>query len=163
MILGLSAHTFMLVHSGLSLVGILAGVNVLLRMVRRRPLGASNTIFLFATVLACVSGYFFPRTVLMPSHVVGAIALVALAAAAAALWLGNLYGTWRPIYVIGATAALLLNVLVAIAQAFGKIPALHALAPTGKEPVVLLAQGAALLLFVVLGYVAVKRFHPGGM
>jgi hypothetical protein len=160
MILGLSAHTFMLVHSGLSLVGILAGVNVLLRMVRRRPLGASNTIFLFATILACVSGFFFPHTVLMTSHVVGGIALVALAAA---LWLGNLYGTWRPIYVVGATAALLLNVLVAIAQAFAKIPALHALAPTGREPVVLLAQGAALLLFLVLGYVAVKRFHPGGM
>jgi hypothetical protein len=163
MILGLSAHVFMLVHSGLSLVGILAGLNVLLRMVRRRPLGASNTIFLFSTILACVTGFFFPRTGVMPSHIVGGIALVALAAAAAALWLGNLYGTWRPIYVVGATAALLLNVLVAIAQAFGKVPALHGLAPTGKEPVVLLAQGVALLAFLILGYFAVKRFHPGGM
>ena len=163
MILGLSTHAFTLVHIGLSIVGVLAGLNVLLRMVRRRPLGASNSIFLLAAILTCVSGFLFPRTALLPSHIVSGIALVALAAAAAALWLGNLYGTWRPIYVVGAASALLLNTLVGIAHAFARIPVLHALAPTGKEPIVLALEGVALLLFVVLGYFAVKRFHPGGM
>ena len=61
MILGLSTHAFTLVHIGLSIVGVLAGLNVLVRMVRRRPLGASNTIFLLAAILTCVSGFLFPQ------------------------------------------------------------------------------------------------------
>jgi hypothetical protein len=41
-----------------------------------------------------------------------------------------------------------------------KIPALHALAPTGKEPPFAVAQGLVLLVFIVLGYLALKRFRP---
>jgi hypothetical protein len=163
MILGLSLHHFTLLHVALSLVGILTGLNVLLRMVRQRPLGASNTIFLVSTILTSVTGFLFPRMALTPAQIVGAVSLVVLASAAAALWLGNLYGSWRPIYVVSATIALYLNVMVAIVQAFAKISTLHRFAPIGNEPVVLAIQGAALLLFIALGYFAVKRFHPGGM
>ena len=56
--------------------------------------------------------------------------------------------------------ALYFNVLVLIVQAFLKVPALHALAPGGSEPPFLIAQGAALVLFVVLGIAAGFRFHP---
>ncbi len=163
MILGLSLHQFTLLHTGLSVLGIVTGVNVLLRMVRQRPLGASNSIFLLSTIATSATGFLFPNTTLTPGQIVGALSLVALAAAAAALWLGNLYGTWRPIYVVSATIALYLNVLVAIVQAFAKIPQLHRYAPTGSEAIVTVAQVAALLLFAVLGYFAVKRFRPGGM
>ncbi len=162
MILGLPLHQFTLVHVALSLVGILTGLNVLLRMVRQRPLGASNTIFLVSTILTSVTGFLFPHTTVTPGQVVGAISLVVLAAAAAALWLGNLYGGWRSIYVASATTALYLNVMVAIVQAFTKIPALHRIA-TGMEFVVIAVHVLALLFFLALGYFAVKRFHPGGM
>lgn len=163
MILGLTVHNFTLLHVGLSLIGILTGLNVVLRMVRQRPLGASNGIFLLTTIATSVTGFLFPFAKIGPSHIVGAISLVILAAAAAALWLGNLYGTWRPIYVVSATAALYLNVLVGIVQAFAKLPPLHQYAPTGGEPVITVVQGVALLIFIGLGYLAVKRFHPGGM
>ena len=162
MILGLPLHQFTLVHVGLSLVGILTGLNVLLRMVRQRPLGASNTIFLVSTILTSVTGFLFPRTAVTPGQVVGAISLVVLAAAAAALWLGNLYGTWRSIYVATATTALYLNVMVGIVQAFNKFPALHRVA-SAAEYVVVAIHVLAFLFFVALGYFAVKRFHPGGM
>ncbi len=163
MIFGLTLHNFTLVHVGLSLVGVLAGLNVLLRMVRQRPLGASNSIFLIATVATSATGFFFPRTGITPGQIVGAISLAVLVLAAAALWLGNLYGTWRPIYVVSATIALWLNVMVGIIQAFAKIPHLHQYAPVGNEPIILVAQGLALVCFIALGYFAVKRFHPGGM
>ncbi len=47
-----------------------------------------------------------------------------------------------------------------VVQSFQKIPALHALAPKGNEPPFAVAQGALLLVFVVIGIVSVRRFHP---
>ncbi len=44
-------------------------------------------------------------------------------------------------------------------QAFQKVPALKAAAPTQKELPFLVAQIFVLALFVVLGALAVKRFH----
>lgn len=47
-------------------------------------------------------------------------------------------------------------------QSFLKIPALHAMAPTQKEMPFLVAQLAVLVLFIVLGTLAVRKFHPEG-
>jgi len=44
-------------------------------------------------------------------------------------------------------------------QCFQKIPALKAIAPTQKEPPFALTQLLFLILFVVLGVVAVLKFH----
>jgi hypothetical protein len=46
-----------------------------------------------------------------------------------------------------------------VVQSFLKIPALNRLAP-GNEPPFAVAQGAVLLLFVALGFLAVRHFHP---
>jgi uncharacterized membrane protein SirB2 len=44
-------------------------------------------------------------------------------------------------------------------QSFQNIPALKAHAPTQKEPPFLLTQLLFLILFIVLGIVAVNKFH----
>jgi hypothetical protein len=44
-------------------------------------------------------------------------------------------------------------------QAFQKVPALKAKAPTQSEPPFVIAQLGALALFVILGVVAAKRFR----
>ena len=163
MILGMTLFQFKVLHTALSLIGILSGLNVMSRMVRMRPLGASNTIFLWTTVLTSVTGFFFPIVKIGPPHIVGAMSLVVLAAACWALWMGNLYGPWRTVYAVTATIALWLNFMVAIVQAFQKIPPLHRLAPTGGEPIVMAAQAISLLLFALLGWQALRRFHPGGL
>jgi hypothetical protein len=51
--------------------------------------------------------------------------------------------------------ALYLNVFVAVVQAFQKLSPLAALAPTQSEPPFLVV----IAIFIVLGVVAVKRFH----
>ena len=163
MILGMTLFQFKVLHTALSLIGILSGLNVMSRMVRMRPLGASNTIFLWTTVLTSVTGFFFPIVKIGPPHIVGAVSLVVLAAACWALWMGNLYGPWRAVYVVTATIALWLNVMVAIVEAFKKIPPLHGFAPTGAEPIVMAAQAISLVLFAFLGWQALRRFHPGGL
>jgi hypothetical protein len=102
----------------------------------------------------------FPFNTLLPSHVVGGISLVVLAIALAALYAFHLGGAWRWMYAVTAVAALYLNVFVGVAQAFQKVGFLHALAPTQSEPAFAVAQLIVLALFVWLGYLAVRRFHP---
>jgi hypothetical protein len=96
-----------------------------------------------------------------PPRAVGTLSLVLLAFAVLALYTFHLAGAWRWIYVVTAIASLYLNVFVGVIQAFLKVPAIHDLAPTQTEPPFLIAQGAVLLLFVVLGVMALKKFHPG--
>jgi hypothetical protein len=62
--------------------------------------------------------------------------------------------------VITAILALYLNFFVLIAQSFEKVPALHALAPTGKEMPFKVAELVALVVFVLLTIVSYRRFHP---
>jgi hypothetical protein len=96
------------------------------------------------------------------SHAVGIISLVFLAAALAARYAYRLDGGWRVIYVVGATVALYLNVFVAVVQGFQKVAFLKALAPTQSEPPFLIAQLVVLAIFIALGVLAARAFHPAG-
>jgi len=69
-------------------------------------------------------------------------------------------GAWRWIYAGGAVIALYLNVFVLIVQSFQKLAPLEALAPTQTEPPFLIAQVAALLIFIAVGIGSVRRFRP---
>jgi hypothetical protein len=100
----------------------------------------------------------FPFHRFLPSHAVGIISLLVLAVTIPALYVFHLAGPWRRSYVIGAVIALYLNVFVLIAQSFMKIPALKALAPTQSEPPFLGTQVVVMLIFMVLGVLAAKRF-----
>jgi ABC-type Na+ efflux pump permease subunit len=111
-------------------------------------------------VLTSVTGFFFPFDKILPSHIVGVISLVVLAIAILALYALHLAGPWRWIYVVSAVLALYLNVFVGVVQAFQKLPFLASLAPTQSEPPFLIAQAIVLVIFVVLGVVAVRSFHP---
>ena len=82
-----------------------------------------------------------------------------LAVAALARYVCHLRGVWRSIYVVAAAAALYLDVLVAVVQAFEKVPALAALAPHQREPPFVAAQLVVLAVFVVLTISAVRRFR----
>jgi hypothetical protein len=124
-----------------------------------KRLDTLTAVFLTTTVLTSVTGFGFPFDHLLPSHKLGIISLVALAIAIPARYVFHLAGSWRWIYVVGASMALYLNVFVLIAQLFMKVPALKALAPTQSEPPFLVAQILVLLIFVGLTILAAKRFH----
>ena len=161
MILGMSVPTFTLLHVLLSVLGIAAGLIVLERLLRNRALGLSNTIFLAATILTSATGFLFPnRGVFTPAETLGVVSLGVLAVALLALYVGNLIGAWRWIYVVSAVLALYLNVFVAVVQSFMKVGRLRMLAPTQTEPPFLLTQGAVLLFFLVVAVIALRRFRP---
>jgi hypothetical protein len=159
MILGMSTATYTLLHVVISLVGIGSGLIVMFGFFKGKRFDSLTAVFLITTVLTSVTGFGFPFDHLLPSHKVGIISLVVLALAIPARYVFHLEGIWRSIYVITASIALYLNVFVLIVQLFLKVPALNALAPTGKEPPFLVAQLVVMLIFIGLTTFAVKRFH----
>jgi hypothetical protein len=86
-----------------------------------------------------------------------------LASASAARYSFRMKDSWRWIYVVTALLALYFNVFVLVAQAFLKVPALKALAPTGSEPPFAIAQGVVLIAFIYVGVRAAMRYRPETM
>jgi hypothetical protein len=160
MIIGMSTATFTLLHVIISLIGIFTGLVVAAGFWSGKRFDAWTGVFLLTTVLTDVTGFMFPEPGFDPARVVGVISLVLLAIAILAFYVYHVAGAWRWIYVTTALISLYLNCFVAVIQSFQKIPALHALAPKGNEPPFAVAQGALLLVFVVIGVVSVRRFHP---
>jgi hypothetical protein len=159
MILGMSLETYTVVHVVISLIGIGSGLIVVFGMINGKLLHGWNGLFLLTTVLTSVTGFGFPFDHLLPSHKVAIISLVVLAIAMVARYAQHLAGGWRRTYVITAVIALYLNVFVLVVQSFLKVPALHALAPEGKEPPFLVAQLVVMMIFVGLGVGAAKKFR----
>lgn len=158
MIFGMTPFTFF--HVVLSLVGIAAGFVVLYGWFRSDRMSRWTAVFLLATLATVITGFIFPFTGFTPAIAVGIITTATLLAAILALYRYHLDGRWRAIFVIFSVISLYLNVFVLVVQAFAKIPALNALAPTGSEPPFAAVQGLVLLAFLGAGYLALNRFHP---
>ena len=156
----MSLSAFTTLHTVLSLIGIAAGFVAIIVMLRGRFSKAWTWLFLFTTIMTSVTGYVFPADRVLPSHIVGAISLIALAFALYALLGTRLRGGWRAVYVVAALIALYLNCFVGVVQAFQKLPPLHALAPTGAETPFVIAQLVTLAVFIAVGFLMLRRFHP---
>jgi hypothetical protein len=152
--------SFITVHVILSLIGIASGLVALFSMIGGKRPDVWTAVFLGTTVLTSVTGFPIPPFGLDPPRIVGILSLVMLAVAVPALFVFGLAGRWRWLYIVTATMALYLNSFVGVVQSFQKISFLNQLAPTQSEPPFAVAQAAVLLLYIVLGVLAVRRFHP---
>ncbi len=152
--------TFTIIHVVISLLAILSGFIVLIGMLTQKQLEGWTKLFLATTILTSVTGFFFPFHGVTPAFVVGIISLLVLVIVIYARYPRKLAGAWRKTYVISALLALYLNVFVLIVQAFQKIPALKAIAPTQNDPPFKLTQLVVLVAFIVLGILAAIRFRP---
>jgi hypothetical protein len=162
MIPGLSLPTFTILHVIISLVGIVSGIFVLFGMLGSKRMAGWTGLFLLTTILTSATGFGFPFTGLLPSHIIGILSLVLLAIACVALYGMKLSGAWRWIYAVTAMIALYFNIFVLVVQSFLKIPALTVLAPGNPPsgPVFAVVQGLVLLFFVIVITGAVRRFRP---
>jgi hypothetical protein len=162
MILGMSLSTFTMVHVIISLIAIVSGIIVMFGLLGSNRMPGMTAIFLLFTILTSATGFLFPFEKLLPSHMIGILSLVLLAIACIALYVMKLSGPWRSVYVVTGMTSLYLNVFVLIIQAFLKVPALHALAPSvpPSEPPFAVIQGIVLVFFVVVIIGAVRRFRP---
>ena len=170
MILGLSTENFTLLHVVISLVAIGSGIIAVIGMLGSHRMPGWTALFLGMTVLTSVTGFLFPIHGFTPALAVGAVSLAILAGALVALYARHLEGQWRWIYVVTAVAALWFNVFVLIVQSFQKLMLLNPRAPQVGPPFAeptntqfMIVQIAALVVMIVLGALAVRRFRPGVM
>ena len=150
---------FALIHVVISVLGIITGLVVVGGLLAGARLDDWTALFLATTTLTSVTGFGFPFTKVLPSHIVGAVSIVVLAVCLAARYWKQLEGRWRATYVITAVAALYLNVFVLVVQLFAKTPPLAQLAPTQQEAPFAVTQALVLALFVWLGWAALRSFR----
>src|SRR6202012_3974915 len=158
----MSLSAFTTLHVIISLIGILSGLVVMFGLLGSSRMAGMTALFLLTTILTSATGFLFPFEKLLPSHIIAILSLVLLAIACIALYVMNLSGAWRWIYVVTAMISLYLNVFVLVIQSFLKIPFLHALAPSvpPSEPPFAAVQGRVLLFFVLVIIGGIRRFRP---
>lgn len=160
MTLGLSLENFTILHTVISLVQLVSGLVVVWGLTTSHSNGAWTVIYLVSAIVTCITGFMFPVTAFLPSHAVGILSLVLLALAMIALYGKHLAGAWRWVYAVSMVITVYFSAFVTVVQSFMKVPALHALAPAGSEPPFSITQGVVLVLFIVAGIGAIRRFHP---
>ncbi len=158
MILGMSLAGFTVLHLIISMIAIGLGFVVAGGLLASNRLPGWTLWFLILTILTSATGFLFPFTKLLPSHIVAIISLLLLAIAVYALYGKGLSGIWRAAYVVTAMLALWFNVFVLIVQSFQKVALLNAYAPTGAEPPFAITQGIVLVFFIFLIVLGIRRF-----
>jgi hypothetical protein len=149
-------QTYTLIHVLISLVALFTGLPLLLAFAagRTRPGLASLTIVLL--VLTSATGFGFPFLKFLPSHAVGVLSTLVLAVTIYARWSRQLAGAWRTAYGLTLAVAVYLDAFVALVQAFLKIPALNALAPTQQSPGFIIGHSLLLIAFIALGIASLR-------
>jgi hypothetical protein len=164
---GLSIQTFTIIHVIISLIAIATSFIVMFGMLGSNRLPGWTGLCLFFTALTTVTGFMFPFNGFTPAIGTGIVSVVLLLFALVGLYAKKLAGSWRWIYVVTAVAAFWFNVFVLIVQSFEKVKLLNAAAPMVGPPFAepantyfVITQGLILVVFVVLGFLAVRKFRP---
>jgi hypothetical protein len=156
----MDSQILILLHTAISLIAIFSGAVLIHGLFTAKRMSGTALVFLSTTGATSISGFLFHRDHVLPSHIVGAIALVVLVVTCFALYTYRLRGIWRAVYAAGIVVSLWFNVFVLVAQAFLKIAPLHELAPNGSEPPFAAAEGVVFLAFIALGVIGIRRFRP---
>lgn len=154
-------YTLTIFHTLISLVAIVSGIPVVLGFLRNET-SRWTTTYVATTVLTLITSFMFPYNGFTPAIGVGILCIFIALPTFYAKYRTGLRGIWRLVWVAGSTALLYFNCFVLIVQSFLKVPPLHALAPTGSEPPFAIAQGILLVVAVIVGIAAARRFGVGG-
>jgi hypothetical protein len=173
MIVGIPVFTFTLVHVAITFAAIGAGFVVVFGMIGSHRLPKTTALFWLMTVLTTATGFMFflsptQAKALTPATSTGIAATILFLFGLVALYARHLYGKWRWIYTISAVLSLYLNVFVLIVQTFEKVKLINPAAPMVGPPFspptdfqFAVAQGAALVLFIMLGIITTLKFRRG--
>lgn len=146
------------VHLGLCAVALILGGRAVVRWSFAPFHPTRESAFLYTGLAATVTGFVFPFHGITPAIIIGLIScftlIVTLLAGAR---LASKKRLWSLVFACGLLTTQYLLVFVTIAQAFTKIGALHALAPTLKEAPFALSQAVALIAFLTLTVLAIRQ------
>jgi hypothetical protein len=150
-------------HTWLSLIAIVAGFPVAAGLLRGAVRPRWTALYLATAFATSATGFLFPFAGVLPSHVFGVVSLLLIVPAAYGLYGAGLSGRWRWFYPVAVLVSLYLLVFVGVFQAFLKVPALQALAPTQAEAPFAIAQGLLFAGFAGLIWLVLRRPRRPGM
>jgi uncharacterized membrane protein len=137
-------------HTAISLVAVFAGLVVLVRDGRITPRSTLGQVYIWATVLTCLTGFgIFQHGGFGKPHVLGIITLVTLGVAALAARTA-LFGRLS-VYVetLSYSATFLFHLIPAITETTTRLPLGVPLLPNADAPELKAATGVLLLLFLI--------------
>ena len=158
MVLGMTLFTF--IHVVISLIAILSGLIVLFGMVNNDRMDLTTAIFLLFTVATSVTGFFFPIQGLTPALIIGMISMGLLALAIAARYAFAMRGAWRWIYIVTADNRPVFQQFRSGGAVVPENSGAACACAKGSEAPFVIAQSIVPLFYVVVGYLAVRRFRP---
>jgi hypothetical protein len=168
MIVGLSIANFTILHVAITLIAIVSGFIVMFALLSSKRPADLSAIFWLCTVATTVTGFMFPLNGITPAVATGVVATVFFVVGLYALYVKKVMGSWRWIYVVTMMVSLYLNIFVLITQSFQKLkflnPAAPMVGPPFAEPTMTqfaIAQGVTIVFFLVIGFLAVRKFRPG--
>lgn len=141
------------------LIAIGTGTIVLFGLLTGELLDKRATLFLRYTLATSIIGLLFPLHALTFVQRCSMLTVYVSGMAILAWRKFHLSGLWRSIFALTITGVLYLNVAVAIDQAFDRIFRFTEMTPPQSELTSRATQFLVMLLFGVIGIVAVKRFH----
>lgn len=143
---------FTMFHVLTTLIQLVSGIGLVYVFAKGRSSDRLAAIFLISTAADLVTGFLFPFHGVTPAIVIGVLNVVILIPTVVAWYRLASAKFWRPVLVFGSLALLYFDCLVFIVQSFQKVPGLHALAPVGNEPAVLVSQTVLFIVAIVVGY-----------
>jgi hypothetical protein len=146
------------IHTAISLIALFLGIPAILNLFDGRPASKWTSWFLVMAIATTVTGFMFPFSVVTPAFITGIVAGVIFAALLLARFAFGYRGWWRWIYASAMVLSVYLLAFVGVVQAFLKIPAVNAFAPTQTEPAFLVAQVGVLIFFGIVTILAIIRF-----
>ena len=150
------------VYAVCDLLAIGAGTIVLFGLFTGELIEKWAALFLKCVLAASVTGLLFPLHDFTLVEICSMLSVYVSGMAILAWRRFHLSGVWRSIFALTVTIVLYLNVVVAIDPVFEQISRSMGLAPTQSEVASRAAQFLVMLLFAVIGIVAVKRFRDRG-
>jgi hypothetical protein len=153
-------ENFVIIHTAISLVGLALGVPAVLGLYGKPATPIVTNSFLFFALATSVTGFLFPFSGVTPAFATGIVATLILIPTIYARFYTQAAGAWRWIYAAGLVASEYLLAFVTVVQLFLKVPALAELAPGGAGPVFGAVQLVVLVVFLYLGWRAVRTYKP---
>lgn len=153
----LNISQFGWIHTALSLVALVTGIFVVAGLIGSRRNSGVTLVFLLSAIATSATAFGFAGSI-DPAKIIGIISLVLLTVAVLAHYIFGRAGVWQRVYAVAAVLSVYFLVFVTIAEAFKRVPALKALAPTLTETPFKIAQLVALVVFVVMAIIAAVRF-----
>lgn len=156
MVLGMSLHTFTMIHVVFCVLELAVGAFVALELMNGR-VGKLAGFFLLFALLTDITSFLFPFHGSTPGFKLAIMSSATTMIAILALYVTRLRGRWYKIFAVSALITLYFDAFVAVVQSFEKVGRFHAIAPNGNERPVVIVQAILLMVFLIMAIYVVRR------